>query len=77
VLLPIPDEAPVMTIVLPSRRLDIAEDAIVRMMDLKGLRSGCEVLIAEIVRRNLLLLRRGSIGDGFEEKCGGLMFGED
>jgi hypothetical protein len=47
------------------------------MMDLKGLRSGCEVLIAEIVRRNLLLLRMGSIGDGFEEKCGGLMFGED
>lgn len=39
VLLPIPEEAPVMTIVLPSRRLPIAVVAMVRMSGRVGVRA--------------------------------------
>ena len=65
VLRPMPEEAPVMTMVLPSRRLDIDEEAMLRRVCWMGLRAGFGVLIAESVRRNLVLCRRESIRDGF------------
>jgi len=75
VLLPIPEEAPVMTMVLPSRRLDIAEEAMVRSVWEIGLRTGLGVLRAVSVRRNLLLVRRACIRDGFGVKVGYILTG--
>jgi hypothetical protein len=53
-----PEEAPVMTMVLPSRRLDMAEVAMLRMGLWRGLR-GAQRLLG--VRRKWALVRRGRI----------------
>jgi hypothetical protein len=57
----------VTAMVLPSRRLDIAE-AMVWIVCWTGLTVRWGKLIADSVRRNLLLVRRESIRDNFLEE---------